>query len=254
VRVKCSLPRQIVLLYLVQMAHKISTSPLSDFSSDTHEILPSVTVRGEAADLLSDPLKATFLYPFIGKERTASDVAREYGWTLGKTLYQIKRLVKLELLRVTRLEPRDGSSLKYYRATADAFYVPFEATNQASLEDLLNRWSLSLQPLFVRSFVHALSAHGPHWGVRISRDPTGRLNIMPAAEEGRDWEYSAAHSPVVLEGWYTDLRLDLADAKALQHELIALYIKYFGREGAQRYIIRVALAPMADAQELPPEW
>jgi DNA-binding MarR family transcriptional regulator len=236
------------------MERDFSTSALSNLSDDPHETLPSMSVTGEAAELLSDPLKALYLYPFIGKERTASDVAREYNLTLGKVLYQIKRLVKLGLLRVTRLEPRDGSSVKYYRSTADAFYVPFEATNQASLEDLLNRWSLALQSLFVRSFVRALSDVGPQWGVRISRDINGRLSIMPAARADSDWDYFAPHSPVLLEGWYTDLRLDLADAKAMQQELIALYLKYYGREGAQRYIVRVALAPMADAQELPPEW
>jgi hypothetical protein len=237
------------------MAKKISTSPLSNLSSDPHEILSTTTLRGEAAMLLSDPNKAIYLYPFIGKERTAGDVARAYGWTIGRLLYQIKRFTRLGLLRVTRVEARDGSPLKYYRSTADAFFVPLEATNQASIEEFVNRWALSLHPLYLRSYARALSDHAPRWGVRISRNASnGRLTIMPATGEERDWDVFAPDSPVLLEGWWTDLRLDLADAKEMQSELIALYIKYFGREGAQRYLIRIALAPMIDAQELPPEW
>jgi hypothetical protein len=33
-----------------------------------------------------------------------------------------------------------------------------------------------------------------------------------------------------------------------------LYLRYLGRGGTQRYIIRMALAPMTSEDELPPAW
>ncbi len=248
----------IVMVNLVQMVRADSTSPLSDFSSDTHEGERSTpdhrVLTGEAAALIADPLRAVFLYPFIGRERTASEVAAEFGWKLSRLLYQIKRLCSFELLQITRIETRGGSPIKWYRATANAFFVPLEATDQESIEALLNRWVLSLNDVYLRSFAKALSGHAEHWGIRISRSADGRLRIIPAVDPSQDWNFFAPDSPVLMEGWYTDLWMDLPDAKRFQLELAGLYLRYRELGGAQRYIVRVALAPMADAQELPPEW
>ncbi len=211
-------------------------------------------MTGKAAAIISDPFRAVFVYAFIGRERSASDVARELGVKLSTLLYQIRCAMDAGLLRVARVERRGGSSIKYYRATANAFFVPLEHTDADSLEVLLNRWNQSLQATYLRGFTQALLGVSPRWGVRVSRGADGRLMIAPATCPECDWDFFAPDSPVLLEGWFTDLRLNLADAKAFQAELVGLYLKYLGREGAQRYIVKVALAPMADAQELPPQW
>ena len=240
---RASFPRQIVVVNLMQMERLDSTSPLSDPSKPTHadeQISRHATVGGEAAALLSDPQRAVYLYPFIGRERSASEVVRELDIKLGTLLYQIKCLCRAGLLRVTRSEKRGGSSIKYYRATADAIFVPLEFSDAESIEALLNRWNQSLQNVYLRGFATALKAVAPRWGVRISRDANGRLMIAPANSSEKDWDFFAPESPVLLEGWFTDLRLNLADAKRLQADLIELYSKYLGREGAQRYIIKVA--------------
>jgi predicted transcriptional regulator len=242
------------MVNLVQMEHTFSTSDLSDSSNQSHEVSPHATVTGEGAAILSDPYRAVYVYAFIGQERTATAVAQELNIKLSTLLYQIKCLIRAGLIRVTRLERRGGSSIKYYRATADAFYVPLEHTTAESLEVLINRWNQSLQAVYLKGFAHALLSASPQWGLRISRSAAGQLMISPATTPERDWDFFAPESPVLLEGWFTDLRLNLADAKAFQADLIGLYLKYLGREGAQRYIIKVAVAPMADAQEIPPQW
>ncbi len=235
------------------MARSLSTRHLSNPSTDAHEPLDSLELNGEAAKVVADPYKAVYLYPFIGKTRTANEVALEYNLKLSTLLYQIRRFLKLGLLFVERTEARHGSAVKHYRAVANAFFVPLEATDQDSVESLLDRWLMSLQDVYVRSFCKALTSHSAHWGVRVARQMNGRLTIMPATEMNGDWNFVAPESPVLLDGWHTDLCLDFADAKAFQAELIALYIKYYGREGAQRYIVRVALAPL-DAAILPKAW
>jgi hypothetical protein len=230
-------------LTLVEMKQQNSTS-----------FAPLEIINPKAAAYLSNPAKAVFLYPFIGRERSASEVAREYMADLKAYLYQIERMLKLGLLRHTRTKTRKGSPIKYYRAVSDSFFVALNATPLENLENMVDAWSQSLQPLFLSSFVAALEATGQRWGVRISREPNGQLLISPARNATTAHNPLELDAPAVLEGWFTDLRLDHTDAKTLQHELVALYLRYLGRGGAQRYIIRVALAPMTSEDELPPAW
>jgi Helix-turn-helix domain len=222
---------------------------------DAEDFKPHTTVTDpQAAAYLANPHRAVFLYPFIGRERTASDVARTYKISVKTLLYQINRLIELGLLRVTRLETRRGSPIKHYRAVADAFFVPHEATDNETLEMMVNQWSQSLQPLYLRSFAHALSRVSPDWGVRISRDASGLLHIAPAVRPDEDWNTFEPDAPMLMEGWSTDLHLDFEDAKALQLELAEMYFKYAMKKGAQRYIVRIAAAPMPENDELPPAW
>jgi hypothetical protein len=193
------------------------------------------------------------LYPFIGRERTALEVANAYQVNLDALLYQIKRLVELELLTVIRHEPRKGRAMKVYRATADAFFVPFSATPNITLEAMVNQWSNSLQSVFLKGFATALRSRHHDWGVRISREITDQIVIAPAIDPEQFYNYLEDTAPSVLEGWFTDLRLSASDAKAFQQDLAALYFRYLMKPGDQRYIVRVALAPM-DENDLPPAW
>lgn len=208
----------------------------------------------EAADYLSDPLKAVFIYPFIGRERTAAEVAAEQGVKLNALAYRIGRLTALGLLRQVGTRPREGRAAKVYRATADAFFVPLASTRLENLEAMVDRWSQSLQPMYLRAFARALTAHHPHWGVRISREWNDALMIAPAMRQESFFNYFEPDAPAIVEGWFSDLWLDDADAKAFQGELLALYLKYLGREGRRRYLLRVGMAPLPDGTELPQRW
>ena len=88
--------------------------------------------------------------------------------------------------------------------------------------------------------------------MRIAREESGQLLISPASNATSPFNPLEQDVPAIFEGWFTDLRLDHGDAKALQHELVELYLRYLGRGGKHRYIIRVALAPMTSEDELPP--
>jgi hypothetical protein len=49
------------------------------------------------------------------------------------------------------------------------------------------------------------------------------------------------NSPAYLNRW-ENLSLSFEDAKALQRELSELLGRYLGREGGQRYVVRLAMA------------
>jgi hypothetical protein len=224
-------------------------------STEPWQALPSMTVRDpEAADYLSNPLKAVFIYPFIGRARSASEVAREHGVRLNAMAYRIERLQQLGLLRAAGEARRGGRTVKRYRATADAFFVPLSATSLDTLESMIDQWSQSLQPLYLHALARTLGERHRDWGVRISREADDRLMIAPATGEAGFYNYFEPDAPAIVEGWFSDLRLDDADAKALQGELLMLYLKYLGREGQRRYLLRVGMTPMPDGDALPERW
>jgi hypothetical protein len=207
-----------------------------------------------AAAWLCDPCRAVFLYPFIGRERAAAEVAKAYGVALNTLGYRIKRMQALGLLTSTRQQAREGRPVRYYRAVADAFFVPMnEHTPTNTLEKMVDHWSQALQPLFLKNFTAALNQRPGLWGVRISREGDGRLMIAPAQQPEYFYDYFNQEAPSIIEGWLTDLRLDDADAKDFQRDLLKLYLKYMGREGRRRYLLRVALTPLLKG-ELPAAW
>jgi hypothetical protein len=224
-------------------------------STSDDGVRPWMTVHdAEAADYLSNPLKAVFIYPFIGRARSSSDVAAAHGVKLNAMSYRIERLQRLGLLREAGVERRRGRVVRLYRATADAFFVPLAATSLENLESMIDQWAQSLQPMYLHALARTLSDRHPQWGVRISREADDRLLIAPATGEEGFYNYFEPDAPAIIEGWFSDLRLDDGDAKALQGELLMLYLKYLGREGKCRYLLRVGMTPMPDDSALPERW
>lgn len=77
-----------------------------------------------AAHVLAYRGAARFLEPLFGREQSLSDAATELGMSV-KALYpKVKKLETLELVRVVRSEPGAGKAVKYYRSSADDFFVP----------------------------------------------------------------------------------------------------------------------------------
>lgn len=196
-----------------------------------------------AAAFLAAPEKAYFLYPFIGQERSVAEVAKHFGLATNTVAYRVQSLLRMGLLHETRSEARRGRAVRYYRAVADALYVPLRRTALPDLAAMIDAWGQSLQPLHAESMARALLDEGGDWGVRISREGNGQLLIAPAQRPEYFYDYFSEDAPAILEGWF-DFMLDPADAKAFQHDLMALYFKYYGRKGSQRYLLRVGLSPV----------
>jgi len=207
-----------------------------------------------AARLVADPHAARFLEPFMGQERTASPVASELGVKVSSMLYRIQQLLDLGLLRVSRVEPRRGRALKYYRAVADTFFVPFELTDAETLEALGSSSANEMKRSLEASLGAGHEAAGrafEGWGVRLMRDREGRLDrsLAPEGEAADATSFpELALDPRAPALWDQHCLLDLteAEAKALQRELSQLYGRYYrcGGTDQQPYIVRLAMAPL----------
>ena len=203
----------------------------------------------EAARVLSEEDKLRFLEPFIRREHSLSSAARELSTSPSAMLYQVKKLLRLGLLRVVRTEPRGGRAVKYYRATSERFFVPFEATSAGTVFDLLYKTEERRLRMFLRSYLRA-HAHAPEpWGVGVFLTPEGRVGTSVATAHDHDPERLVRmmleeDAPAVWMSWST-LRLDVEGAKALQRDLAKLFELYKtrGQGEEQAYLLHLELSP-----------
>ena len=85
-----------------------------------------------AASLLTDPKALEWLKPSIGDALTVSEAARQEGVNPNTLYGWVKHLETVGLVHVARVQPRKGRAVKYYRAVADTFFVPFAVSPYAT--------------------------------------------------------------------------------------------------------------------------
>ncbi len=201
-----------------------------------------------AAEVLTDPTTLRQIAPFLGRTLSVGEAARETGEKANTTLKRVQRFEQLGLLEVAEAVPRAGRAVKRYRSTADVFFVPFEATHAESLEAALAERDAYWERLLRRNVVRGRREALGDWGTRFYRDERGHLQVQTAVTPEANATTLDADAPATLSLWRDQLQLDFADAKELQREMFALVQRYQRRSGAQRYLVRMGLAPVLDAR------
>jgi hypothetical protein len=203
-----------------------------------------IITDAEAADVLTNPKMLRQLEPFLARALTVTQAAQETGEKANTVLSRVRRFVKLGLLEVTQAIKRKGRSIKQYRTAADVFFVPYEVTSAESLESALAERDRYWEALLRKSVVKARVEDVGSWGTRIYRDERGRLQIQAAITPDKNYTMLDKNRPAVLSSWRDSVYLDFEDAKTLQRELFELLKKYQQKQGAQRYIMRLGVAPI----------
>lgn len=203
-------------------------------------------VSREAAEALADPDTQRIMEPFMARERSVSQAARELKVSTNRLLYRVKKLTALDLLRVVRQQARAGRAIKIYRASSDSFFVPFALTRSETLEALFLRLDDHMQGLFYRNAVRALSHAPADLGFVFGRNDEGVVKTRLAAGSGELFDPLKPETPAFLPYWFPELWLDPADAKALVREMVGLAQRYGGRNGRQRHILHLAICPVVD--------
>ena len=199
----------------------------------------------EQARLLTEPVSKEFFKPFLASERSASEAADILQCSLNTMLYRIKTLLRAGLIHVIRERPRKGRTVKVYRSSHDAYFVPFSVTPYATLEE---RLGVQAEPIFaglIRAYAAALKQN-ERYGHHIFIGENGAVwtsDLLP--------ELSLTGQPVV----YSDMtvRLRAEDARALGQELSGLFARAvrLGAQthnggAAQSYFHMVALLPFEE--------
>ncbi len=200
---------------------------------------------GARAALLLDARTRRQLEPFLGRARSVGEVARATREKPNTVLARVRRLVAAGVLAEVGRRPRRGRPIRLYRAVADVFFVPFEASPAGTLEEALAEREAWAQRLLRRSVVRARREALGAWGTRIYRDERGRVQVQMAVRPDANATTLDPGGPAVLSAWRDRLELDYEDAKELQRELFDLLLRYQRRRGAQRYVAHLGLAPVA---------
>jgi DNA-binding transcriptional ArsR family regulator len=203
--------------------------------------------KDQASVLLEDKT-LRFLAPFMKQECSADEAAKQLGVSLTTLMYQLKRLQEYGLLEQTSQKKRRGSSIKLYRATGDAFFIPFRATPYERPEELLLRDYDPLHRKLLACFLEAaIEFLGmrlvDEFGLRVTLENT-ELSVRHAPNPKRtlNVDPTKADAPAILNQWET-LELNFEDAKALQRDMVTLLKTYRNKSGGS-YIAHVGLAPI----------
>jgi hypothetical protein len=182
-------------------------------------------VDRRAAAVFGAPRQRKILLAMIEQERSLSQLATLTETPLSLLHHHVRKFMRLGLANITREERRAGSAIKFYRATARAFFIPADlmgadpgAASSSQLRELLER---SLSGAF-KGALYSHDGEGPR--MRLVRDTGPHL--------------------VAMEIW-RELRLSEAEARRLADELRGLLHRFESGqpERGRRYLVHAAVAP-----------
>jgi hypothetical protein len=196
----------------------------------------------EAIEVILDSRQRAAFLPFLAREVSVSQAAREVSELPNTMLYRVQRWQRLGLLLETRQVQHQKGWMRLYRSSADAFFVPHSAT---PAEDLLALATGIYTPLianFLSAYVQSGERLSNDWGVRFERN-------------GNDWSVRPIKSaddpcvptdddapPSLLD--LLEVQLSSVEAKSLQRELRAVLEKYANRtsKNSKSYQVMLGLA------------
>jgi len=168
----------------------------------------------EQARLLTDSRAQTFFRVFLAHDSTASEAATELGVDLNAVLYRIKTFLAAGLLQVVREIPRHGRAIKVYRSVHDAYFIPYELTPFATLEErLLQHLSFEIKE---RARLQAKRMAASGWsGQRLYRNELGETWSDSARGPDSELDWLAPERAGSIDFW-TDALLSETEAMEIQ--------------------------------------
>jgi hypothetical protein len=190
-----------------------------------------------------------YLEPFVAKELSVAEAAKLVSVKLNAMHYRAQTFIKLGLLKETRQEKRAGSKVRYYRSSADGYFIPFThlATKQKDyVDDSALEWQRRLSKM-LRQAREKFIANYDTWGFHIYRKAEGIIELNGAPENNLSFDiaefYKSAKVPSIWASW-DEVMLTAEDAKKLQQTLIRLAEASVKKKGKKRYLLRLAITPI----------
>jgi DNA-binding transcriptional ArsR family regulator len=182
--------------------------------------------NAKAAAALSNVRQRSLVLQLVGRERSLQELAGLSRMSLSLLHYHVGRLRRLGLIAIANHKPRPGRSIKYYRATARAFFVPTHLVSRMPEEQL----SVELRDRLERG-----RRAGDNDGILFSVDERGspRMQKLQGKTELPYAEY------------WLNMKLSNADAQALANDMKSVFRRYQQRTTSRGrdYIAHCALAP-----------
>lgn len=228
-----------------------SGSPPRDAPRPPPGVRPFRVTDEQQARLLTDTRFQSTFRVFLAREATVSMATQETGSDMNATLYRVRTLAAAGLLEVVREEPRKGRPIKVYRSSHDAYFIPYQATPFASLEERLLAQMLPELRQRVAIQARRMQRDGRE-GQQFFRDERGETWLVGARDEV---SIPSLTEPghIVATDFVTELSLTEEQARELQSTLIGLLQAYpQGRREApssgtkRAYRLVAALLPLEE--------
>jgi DNA-binding transcriptional ArsR family regulator len=182
--------------------------------------------NAKVAAALSNARQRSLILQLAARERSLQELANLSQMSLSLLHYHVGRLRRLGLIAIVNRKPRSGRPIKYYRATARAFFVPAYLVSRTPEDEL----SVELRDRLERG-----RRADENDGILFSVDERGvpRMQKLRGKTELPSAEY-----------WLT-LKLSNADAQALANDMKAVFGRYRRRAASRgrAYIAHCAWAP-----------
>lgn len=208
----------------------------------------------EQARLLSSPESLRFFEPFVARDCTVSQAAKEVKCKVDTMLYRVNLFVKTGLLKVVNQQARRGRSVKVYRSSADAYYIPFEITPFEDVEAFFQKSRKANDDILLPRFAQAVRKAGRE-GRIIYRDDKGEVwsssagsldDTFTGLEDTGKLEQRLREKRQMAENSNDILWLTEAEAKEFVLELYKVWGKYKRDDKGERkpHFFEFAFVPM----------
>jgi hypothetical protein len=208
----------------------------------------------EQARLLSSPESLRFFEPFIARDCTISQAAKEVKCKVDTMLYRVNIFLKTGLLKVIETQARRGRSIKVYRSSEDAYYIPFEITPYEDVEAFFRKNRKANDDLLIPRFAKAIRQMGRE-GRIIYRDEKGEVwsssagslnDTFTGLEDTQKLEQRLRQRQQMAENSNDVLYLTQAEAKDFVVEFYKVWSKYkrSNKDKRKPYFLEFAFVPV----------
>jgi hypothetical protein len=193
----------------------------------------------EAIEVMLDSRQRAAFLPFLAREVSVSEAAREVSELPNTMLYRVKRWQRLGLLLETRQVPHQKGLMRLYHSSADAFFIPHHASKAEDLLALATGIYTPLIAKFLNAYVQVGQQLSNDWGVRFERQGHD-WSVRPVKSADDPCEPTDDDAPPTL----LEVNLSPSQAKAMQRELRAVLEKYANHtsKNTKSYQVMLGLA------------
>jgi DNA-binding transcriptional ArsR family regulator len=176
------------------------------------------------AALFAQRRRVRILLALAAQERSLGELKMLTGEGMSLLHHHVRALMAAGLVKLVREQARAGRPIKFYRATAEAFFIPAELAPMFPASGLADELRAALERSRIKSLKGVLYAGEPG-GPRV------RLVVDEPTKSG-SWEK------------WLDLRLAEADVHAMIRDLDEVVRRYAAKSapGGGRYIVHAAVA------------
>ena len=122
----------------------------------------------KAAAFLIDPVNSEHLSPFMMGEKSLAQAAEALGISKSRMSYWVNKLLKLNFIKLARVEKQGKHNVSIYKASADVFMVPLDLMTTDPNKDVFE--SAPFEKTLKRSLVHFKHQNLKGRSIRYARE------------------------------------------------------------------------------------